>query len=133
MPCPVFDSFSLPVRKAKMKGISQYGDLMVQMSRENFWVLLICAYVTYKIVTVFTSPDHAESTEKAPGRVESGDGTRFGHRFFSQRWSFFQWALERSATSNFSFQFGKTLVIGIGQSADYRTFFESEQLGFIEG
>lgn len=54
-------------------------------------------------------------------------------QFFTQRWEFFQRQMAHSPTGNFSFYAGDKPVIGMSGDEPRRIFFDSKQLGFVEG
>ena len=54
-------------------------------------------------------------------------------QFFTQRWDFYQRAIARSHSGNFSFYAGQWPVVALSGDEGRRVFFESKALGFAEG
>lgn len=69
----------------------------------------------------------------APKRVK-GDWPVLGSLgFFTRRWDFFQEAMERSPTGNFTFHAGQYPVVGLSGEEGRKLFFESKALDLTAG
>lgn len=53
--------------------------------------------------------------------------------FWSERWQFWQRGRAASATGNFSFYVGSHLVVAVNGEDSRKWFFETKQLGLVEG